>query len=179
MAEDKNKETDIKKEAAEEKSNADVESKDTPVPKKSNIRFIVLGALLVAVIGGAAFFFLGGVQHSKKQNSKTFIEEKLDPAKIVYFDVPDILVNLRTTGKQRFLKASFTLEVKNKNDLATVETLTPRIVDTFQSYLRELRVSDIAGIGVEHIKQELLIRTNRIIKPKKVLSVLVKSFLVQ
>jgi len=56
----------------------------------------------------------------------------------------------------------------------------PRIVDQFQSYLRELRVDDLRGsAGVMRLKEELLRRINVAAAPYPVKDVLLKEMIVQ
>jgi flagellar protein FliL len=56
----------------------------------------------------------------------------------------------------------------------------PRIVDSFQVYLRELRVEDLQGAaGVHLLREELLTRVNASVKPVKVNDVLFREMLVQ
>jgi flagellar FliL protein len=56
----------------------------------------------------------------------------------------------------------------------------PRIVDQFQSYLRELRVDDLRGsAGVMRLKEELLRRINVAAAPFSVRDVLLKEMIVQ
>lgn len=56
----------------------------------------------------------------------------------------------------------------------------PRIVDQFQSYLRELRVDDLHGsAGVMRVKEELLRRINIAASPYPVRDVLLKEMIVQ
>jgi flagellar protein FliL len=56
----------------------------------------------------------------------------------------------------------------------------PRVVDQFQSYLRELRVDDLHGsAGVLRLKEELLRRINVAAAPYPVKDVLLKEMIVQ
>ena len=56
----------------------------------------------------------------------------------------------------------------------------PRVIDQFQTYLRELRVEDIRGsAGVMRLKEELLRRVNLAVAPTPVHDVLLKEMIVQ
>ena len=56
----------------------------------------------------------------------------------------------------------------------------PRVIDQFQSYLRELRVEDVRGsAGVMRLKEELLRRANLAVAPTPVRDVLLKEMIVQ
>ena len=56
----------------------------------------------------------------------------------------------------------------------------PRVVDNFQTYLRELRLDDLRGsAGMYRLREELLTRINVAVQPSKVSAVLFKEMLVQ
>lgn len=102
-------------------------------------------------------------------------------AQSVFYDLPDMLVNLNSPGRrQSYLKIRVSLELANPMDQPRIEQMMPRIVDNFQVYLRELRVEDLQGAaGVYRLREELLSRVNGAVKPTKVNDVLFKEMLVQ
>lgn len=102
-------------------------------------------------------------------------------AQSVFYDLPDMLVNLNSPGRrQSYLKIRVSLELANPLDQPRIEQMMPRIVDNFQVYLRELRVEDLQGAaGVYRLREELLSRVNGAVKPTKVNDVLFKEMLVQ
>jgi flagellar FliL protein len=56
----------------------------------------------------------------------------------------------------------------------------PRVEDTFQVFVRELRASDLDGsAGVYRLREELLRRVNVAVYPAKVDAVLFKDIIVQ
>ena len=62
------------------------------------------------------------------------------PKPAVFYDLPDMLVNLNSPGERpSFLKLSVSLELDDARDRAAIEAVLPRIIDSFQIYLRELR----------------------------------------
>lgn len=98
-----------------------------------------------------------------------------------YVDLPEFLVNLRTTGSRAsFLKLSIALEVSDPEQAKEIEAKMPRVIDGFQTYLRELRVEDLSGsAGLFRLKEELLRRINVTLAPAKVDDVLFKEMLIQ
>ena len=92
-----------------------------------------------------------------------------------------MLVNLQTQGrKQAFLKIRVALELDNPTDQPKIDAVMPRIVDSFQVYLRELRVEDLQGAaGMHLLREELLTRVTAAVKPVKVNDVLFREMLVQ
>lgn len=99
----------------------------------------------------------------------------------VFMDLPDMLVNLQTTGrKQSFLKIQVALELENPLDQPKVDAVMPRIVDSFQVYLRELRPDDLQGAaGMHLLREELLSRVTLAVQPVKVKDVLFREILIQ
>jgi flagellar FliL protein len=141
--------------------------------------FIMVGAGVGAlvVLGGAAAFFLGFFSPKPPPDAHHAEAQKTT----MYVDLPDITVNLSSAdGRAAFLKVKVSLEVSDK---ATVEKITPalpKVLDAFQVYLRELRVSDLDGsAGLYRVKEELQRRINTAIHPARVDAVLFKEILVQ
>jgi flagellar FliL protein len=58
--------------------------------------------------------------------------------------------------------------------------VAPRVIDQFQTYLREMRVEDLRGsAGIYRLRQELLYRVNIAADPVKVKDVLFQEMLIQ
>src|SRR5216683_2220601 len=100
----------------------------------------------------------------------------------VFVDVPDMLVNLVGAPGERvqYLKVKIVLEVKEEKQVETIKPSLPRVTDLFQTYLRELRPSDLNGsAGLFRLKEELTKRVNSAVSPNQVSAVLFKEVLVQ
>lgn len=98
-----------------------------------------------------------------------------------FVDLPDVLVNLQSDGRRmRFLKIAVAFEVADEPTAMAVRQLAPRVLDSFQLYLRTLTIDDLRGAAPVHrMKEELLARVNQAIDPQRVEDVLVKELLVQ
>ena len=144
---------------------------------KKLVLFVILPAVLVLLLGGGgAYLFLG----KKKVEPK--VEEQPKQAKaLVYYNMPEILVNLNAAGRRSsFLKMSVTLELESAADIPRIQAVMPRIVDNMQAYLRELRAEDLRGsAGLFRLREELLARVNAAAQPAKVSDVLFQEVLVQ
>jgi flagellar FliL protein len=165
----------------------DAEASDAPkatgkMPGKKLILFIVL-PLLLLIGGGAGVYFsgladslLGKEEHAAEETAKT---EPVGPS--VYYELPDMLVNLNNGGKKAgYLKISVSLELGSEEDRLHVESILPRVVDSFQVYLRELRVQDLQGsAGLQRLREELLLRVSAAATPAKVKDVLFREMLIQ
>jgi flagellar FliL protein len=100
----------------------------------------------------------------------------------VYYNLPEFLVNLDTNSKQTsFIKMKVTLEAPSDGDNAdAIDNRLPRIIDKFNTYLRLLRTSDIAGsAGLYRLREELLLQVNKEIYPSKVNDILFQEIIVQ
>ncbi len=149
---------------------------------KKLILFVVLPVLLLAG-GGIAFMMMSG--GDKKADQAEHAEpSKTAPdviPKTVFFDLPEMLVNLNTNSRRpTFLKIHVSLELTSDQDAEYVKKMSPRIIDNFQVYLRELRVDDLRGsAGIYRLREELLARINIAVRPARVKDVLFKEVLVQ
>jgi flagellar FliL protein len=144
---------------------------------------LIIGAavLLLLLITGGVLYMTGMVDKLIGHKEAEKVAEKAPPPPAVFFDLPDLLVNLNTTGrKASFLKLSVSLELERADDLPKLQAVMPRIIDNFQVYLRELRVEDLRGSGgIYRLREELLARVNAAAAPVKVADVLFKEMLVQ
>lgn len=98
-----------------------------------------------------------------------------------FLEIPNLTVNLSgEEGETRFLRLSVQLELASGEDKAAVEAVMPRVVDQFQTYLRELRVRDLRGSqGIYRLQMELLSRVNAAAYPVEVKDVLFQEILIQ
>lgn len=157
---------------------------------------IVVAGLVLVGGGGAAAWFLGLLGGGKSEAATAAHGEAAGdghgdghgapsaeplPPQVTFVDLPDILVNLKSTNKRpRFLKLKVALEVKDAHTAEQVKALTPRIMDGFQLYLRALDADEIQGSsGMLTLKEELLARINQAVAPARIADVLLKEILVQ
>ncbi len=151
-------------------------------------KFIVIGAAVLVLLlggGGAALYFMGiiGPHKTEEAAAEAGHEAKKDDKdrKHVFYDLGDLLVNLSGEGKRpNFLKLKISIELEEETDKPKLEQLKPRILDDFQSYLRELRVDDLKGsAGIYRLREELLLRVTEAVHPARVRDVLITEMLVQ
>ena len=147
---------------------------------------IIVGAVVLLLIGAAAAVFFSGILDSEETEESAEKEGKegaeAEMGKKTYFvDLDEMIVNLNTAERrQSLLKLKVSLEVAEQKDVAVVRELTPRVVDNFQTYLRELRLDDLRGsAGMYRLREELLTRINIAVEPAKVKAVLFKEMIVQ
>jgi flagellar FliL protein len=186
MAED-----DVNESDAPENEDGEAEGGDEKSGNKKKLVLILI-PLLLLVIGGGLFFsgvFGGG------EEEVAAIEEGIegdghadghdddhasDATNAAFFTVPDLIVNLSSDTGARFLKLKVQLEIADETNLPAIEAVTPRVIDQFQTYLREMRVEDLRGsAGIYRLRQELLYRVNIAAHPVNVTDVLFQEMLIQ
>ena len=118
---------------------------------------IIAGGALVVLGGGgtAAYFMFGGAKETKAA------AVQVKPT--MFLDVPEVLVNLSNAGTERtqYLKVKVVLELPDAALQPQIQTAMPRVMDAFQTYLRELRPTDLDGsAGLYRLKEELTRRVN-------------------
>ncbi|MBV5335717.1 flagellar basal body-associated FliL family protein [bacterium] len=150
---------------------------------KKLVLFVILP--LVLLIGAGAGVYFSGLLDALL-GKQEHVEEPPHPvedphAAPIFYDIPDMLVNLNSAGKRpAFLKIKIAIQVAKPEDVPAVEHVMPRIIDSFQVYLRELRLEDLKGSsGMYRLRQELLMRITAAAHPVKVKDVLFKEMLVQ
>lgn len=97
-----------------------------------------------------------------------------------YLPIENLLVNLNTGGRGIILlRISVALELESEDDRAEIDLLMPAIINDFQVYLRSLRPDDLEGTkGLTRIQEELLVRINQSISPKRIRRILFEDFLI-
>jgi flagellar FliL protein len=154
----------------------------TGQPKKK----FALPPMKYLIIGGAAFLLLAGGGAGAyvflfAGKPKPEVEAPVvKPA--VFVDLPELVVNLANAGADRtqYLKIKVVLELPDQAMIQQIQPIMPRVMDAFQTYLRELRPSDLDGsAGLYRLKEELTRRVNASISPSRINAVLFKEIVVQ
>ncbi|HXO68251.1 MAG TPA: flagellar basal body-associated protein FliL [Bradyrhizobium sp.] len=146
-------------------------------PKKSRKKLIIMAAAALLLTGGGAgtwFFFF---RHHEEAHA-----EVAAPKAPIFVDVPEVLVNLVGGPGERiqYLKVKIVLEVREEKQVETIKPNMPRVSDIFQTYMRELRASDLNGsAGLFRLKEELTRRVNVAVAPNQVNAVLFKEIVIQ
>lgn len=144
--------------------------------KLPSLKWMIIGGagfLVLAGGGGGAYYFLKGPKHK---------EEPVAAKPATFVDLPDVLVNLSNAGGDRtqYLKVKIVLELPDQHLVAQIQPLMPRVMDAFQTYLRELRPTDLDGsAGLYRLKEELTRRVNAAVAPNHITAVLFKEIVVQ
>jgi len=170
-----------KKAEAEKETPDEGAEGEAAAPKKTFLskKVIIIAAAALLAVGssgaGAWFFF----SSKKPQDEKPAPVAVKPPA---FLDMPEVLVNLSSTGNGRahYLKAKIVLEVSDQKIAEEIKPVLPRVLDSFQTYLREMRSSDLEGsAGLYRVRDELTRRVNLAVAPSRINAVLFKEIVVQ
>ena len=155
--------------------------------KKGLWLVVILVVLLLS--GAVAAYFAGALQPiidmlSGEENATGAMIEEVtgDREEAVFYDLPEMLIRIDSSGANMpsFLKIGLSLELRHADDLERIMSLRPRIVDTFQIYLRDLRPDELSGQEeILGLREELRTRIDSDVAPVKIRDVLFKEFLVQ
>jgi flagellar FliL protein len=174
--------------AKAKKAEAEAEAPETEgaegeaaAPKKGFLsrKLIIIAAASLLVLGGGgggAWFFLFKKEHHEEKPAPVAVKP---PA---FVDMPEVLVNLSSAGNGRahYLKAKIVLEVTDQKIAEEIKPVLPRVLDSFQTYLREMRSSDLEGsAGLYRVRDELTRRVNLAVAPSRINAVLFKEIVVQ
>ena len=177
---------------------------DAPKKKGLPLKLMIIAGAAVLVLGAGgtgAFLMFGpkpdakagahkdakhkakkkeGEKEKGKGEDKTGVQIADGPDGVVFYTLPDIVVNMQTAdGKPTFLKLKLTLELPDHDTVDVLEPNRPRLQDMFQTFLRELRPEDLAGSqGSYELRMEILRRVNLVIAPAKINAVLIEEMLI-
>ncbi len=181
---------------SESKSEEGGEGVEVPKKKVAGKKIILIVVALLILVGAAVagLYFTGklgghseetaveGEAHGEKKAEHGAKEGEHGDKKgeaegnglPVFYDVPQILVNLQSDRKRStFLRLKVSLQLNSEADKDAVAAVLPRVVDSFQMYLRELTRDEMQGTaGLERLREELRLRVSAAIAPIEIKDVL-------
>jgi flagellar protein FliL len=167
----------------------------TPGKKGGKKKLIILVALVLVLAGAGAGLWFGGIlppllgmgpkadaaeEAGGQGEARATAKPPAAPAP-VFMDLPEIIANLNAGPRRNsFIKLRPKLELARAEDEAIVRAAMPRLMDLFQSYLREMRPEELRGsAGTYRLREELLARANIAVAPARVVDVLFPEMIVQ
>ncbi|HZR72763.1 flagellar basal body-associated protein FliL [Bradyrhizobium sp.] len=163
---------------ADNEAEGATEAAEAPAPK-GKLKLILAVVAVLAIAGGGATWFFFMRHHNEEAHAEAVAPPPKPPT---YVEVPDMLVNLIGLPGERvqYLKAKIVLEVKEEKQAEAIKPSLPRVTDIFQTYLRELRPTDLNGsAGLFRLKEDLTRRVNAAVAPNQVSAVLFKEVVIQ
>ncbi|HXT79145.1 MAG TPA: flagellar basal body-associated FliL family protein [Acetobacteraceae bacterium] len=140
---------------------------------------LAIPVLLAALAAG--LWFTGILPHAL---GLTHDDAKSEPARPVppsYVDLPEMVANLNGNPRRpSYIKLVARLEVPKPADVDKIKAVTPRLLDLFQTYLREMRPEELRGsAGTYRLREELIARANIAAAPARISDVLFTQMLIQ
>lgn len=182
----------------EEAPEGAAEGVDLPKKKISGKKLVIIIAALLLLLGGVGggLYYKGIIGPKKTEAAGEHGEEAAAEGEHgaeggegehgeakgpVYYEMPAILVNLTSTGRRPvYAKVRVNLVLAKETDREVVTANQPRIVDNFQTYLRELTPEEMQGsAGLVRLREELLLRVNSTVSPVVVKDLLFQEILPQ
>ena len=155
--------------------------------KKGGKKLLLLAVpvVLLAIVAGLWFSgILPGMLGMHKKPTAADAAAKAEAhakAPPVFLDVPELITNLNVPGRrQSYLKLHAKLELGGPEDVAAVTAAMPRILDLFQTYLRDMRPEELRGSeGSYRLREELIGRASVAVAPAHVEDVLFVEMIIQ
>jgi flagellar FliL protein len=136
-------------------------------------KLVLLAVPLVLAGVGAGLWFTGilppllGMGPALAPTEASAAAAEAAPRPPAFFDMPEIITNLNAPGRRPvFVKLRSKLEITRAEDSAQITAAMPRLLDLFQTYLRETRPEELRGsAGTHRLREELIARANIALTP--------------
>ncbi len=168
--------------APEEETSQQSEVVEIPKSGGGGLKWVVIAVVLVALLGvggaGAWFLFLRGAAEPELVTSKKGQQRVTLARPIVPLDT--FIVNLADPKGKRYLKLKLEVELSTKASEKELKQRMPQIRDQIIMALSSKTYQQIRGVpGKNVLRDELIARTNAILKTGKVNKVYFTDFVVQ
>jgi flagellar FliL protein len=159
---------------------------DAAKPKGSKKKLILLAVpLLLGAIGGGLWFSgiapkMLGMSKPATEVAKEAVKKAEEEKAPVFIELPELVANLNGGRRASYVKLKARLQLAHKEDAEKATLAMPKLVDLFQTYLREMRPEELRGsAGTYRLREELINRAQIALAPLTVLDVLFTELLVQ
>ncbi|MBU6499652.1 MAG: flagellar basal body-associated FliL family protein [Rhodospirillales bacterium] len=153
-----------------------------PAGKGGRRKLILLAIPAVLAALGAGLWFTGILPPLLGMGPKKAATHAADkPALPVFVEVPEIVANLDAGGGRAvYVKLHARLQIARAADEVAIKAMMPRILDLFQTYLRDIRPAELRGsAGSYRLREEMIARANIAVAPVRVTDVLFTEMLIQ
>lgn len=149
-------------------------------PGGKKLLLLIIPVFLAA--GGAAAWFTGMLPPMLGgKHPPPVTEQAAGPPPPVYVELPEMVANLNAGARRTaFVKLQARLELSRPEDLPAFTAAQPRVIDLFQTYLREMRPEELRGsLGTYRLREQLIARASIAAAPARVVDVLFTQLLIQ
>lgn len=157
------------------------EEAEAPAPARprGKKKLLLLAVPVVLAGVGAAGWFSGLIPGLLRGGAKPAVAAANAPP--VYVDIPEIITNLNVPGRRpSYLKLHVKLESPAGQDPAPLAAAQPRLLDLFQTYLRDMRPEELRGSeGSYRLREALLARANAAVSPARLSDVLFVEMVIE
>ncbi len=155
------------------------EESPAAAPKRGGKRKLLLAVPVLLVALGAGGWFSGLIPRLLGSKPKAPVASAALPPS--YIDIPEIITNLNVPGRRpSYLKLHAKIELAGGADPAPVNAAMPRLLDLFQTYLRDMRPDELRGSeGSYRLREALLDRANVAVAPASIEDVLFVEMVIE
>jgi flagellar FliL protein len=148
--------------------------------RKGGKRKLLLPVLVLLLGGiGAGLWFSGILPRLLGHADKSADHTEAPPP--TYVEMPEIIANLNGNPRHpSYVKLRAKIELRQPQDAAALQAGMPRVMDLFQSYVRDMRPEELRGTGgLYRLREELIARIDIALAPVRVQDVLFVEIIVQ
>ncbi len=148
-------------------------------PKKSKAMLFIILGVAVLLLGGGGFFAYTKMM-AKPAGDQPPPPAKPEPVVGEIYSLSPFTVNLADPKGRRYLKLKIQIEVKDEKTLETVQKADPILRDQVIMLLTSLSFEEVmTPEGKIRIREELIDRFNRVLRPSRVKNIYFTEFIVQ
>lgn len=140
--------------------------------------------VLLTGLAMVGFLAAGGAWYLRLGPFQTWSFDAMPRAVVaapVLVDMPEIITNLNVANRRQvYVKLRSRVEVARARDVPAVTAAMPRLTDSFTTFLRETRPEELRGsAGIHRLREELIARSNILLRPGTVTDILFVELVVQ
>ncbi|MBU0674034.1 MAG: flagellar basal body-associated FliL family protein [Proteobacteria bacterium] len=149
--------------------------------KKSKKMLLIIGLVVIILAGAGGFFAYTKFAATEPPADPVGTEKKSKPETIgAIYRLEAFTVNLADPKGKRYLKVKIELEMSAESGVELATQADPKLRDMVIMLLTSLTFEDVmTPEGKIRIRDELLDRFNRILRPEKVRNIYFTEFVVQ
>jgi flagellar FliL protein len=155
-----------------------------PIKKPGKKKLLLLAVPAVLIAAGVGAWLMGivpGAGDAKREQAAAAQKAAQAHPAPVFVELPEMVANLNAGARRTaFVKVQAKIELAQPDDVAAFTAAQPRVIDLFETYLREMRPEELRGsAGTYRLREELIARASLAIAPARVVDVLFTELLVQ